>query len=198
MSLPSLGGSSSNKKSKDKSSISRSQSQRPAGDQECRTPRLTAVSLKLAGNEAAGKAEAGRKQDSLTEPKSQHEPASDVKNTSSGPTAEYVSPPGGSSTDKQGITQADADLTTDYRPEPLKEVSSPPLSQGNDQTLPEGKDKGNQNPESIYMWVFKKKIQIYLHFSDKTKSFTFFFSPFVDNKIIEWGKVGYWLGMKGE
>ncbi|KAM7369116.1 hypothetical protein PAMP_013410 [Pampus punctatissimus] len=148
------GDTSSSKKSKDKSSISRSQSQRCVGSQDHRLIRVTAVSSKFTGDEAAVKADAELKQDSLTEPKSQHEPASDITSTqkaSSGPTSacECVSPSGGSSTDKQAIIQADADLTTDDRPEPLKEVSCPPLSQGDDQTLHEGEDKGNQNSDSI-------------------------------------------------
>ncbi|KAM7393028.1 hypothetical protein PAMA_007918 [Pampus argenteus] len=146
--------SSSSNKSKDKSSISRSQSQRPVGPQDHRLLMVTAVSFKVAGDEAAVKADAELRQDSLTEPKSQHEPASDISSTqkaSSGPTSacEGVSPSGGSSDDKQAITQADADLTTDDRLEPLKEVSSPPLSQWDDQTLHEGEDKGNQNSDSI-------------------------------------------------
>ncbi|XP_042251690.1 SH2 domain-containing protein 3C isoform X2 [Thunnus maccoyii] len=150
----SKGGPSSVKKSKDKSGISRSQSQRPAGDKDRGPPKLAAGSSKVAGDEAVVKADAGLKQDSVTEPKTQQEPASDIistENTTSGPTpaCEDVSPSGGSSTDKQGITQAGADLTTDDQPEPLKEVSSPPLSQENSQTPHEGEDKGNQNSDSI-------------------------------------------------
>lgn len=148
------GGSSSVKKSKDKSSISRSQSQRPAGDKDRGHLKLTAFSSKVAEYKASVKADAGIKQDSVTKPKSQQEPAKDItsiENTSSGPTpaCEDVSPSGGSSTDKQGVTQAGADLTPEDRPEPLKEVPSPPLSQQNDQTPHEGEDKGNQNSDSI-------------------------------------------------
>ncbi|XP_062291159.1 SH2 domain-containing protein 3C [Scomber scombrus] len=148
------GGPSSSKKSKDKRSISRSQSQRPAGNKDCVPQRLTAVLSKVAEDKATVKADAGLKQDSLSEPKSQHEPASDItnpENTSSGPTSdrEHVSPSSGSSTDKQDITQAGADLTTDSRPEPLKKESTPPLGQGNDQTRQEAEDNENQNSESI-------------------------------------------------
>ncbi|XP_044030268.1 SH2 domain-containing protein 3C isoform X2 [Siniperca chuatsi] len=172
------GGSSSNKKSKDKNSISRSQSQRPAKDHNCWPPRLTDTSSKVAGDEAGIKADTGLGKDCLTDPKTHPEPTDETntQSTISGPIAacKDVSPSSGSSAaiqletcDKQGITQAGADLNTE-------ETSSPPLSQGSDQTrtceddglepgpvsepkekaesreLRDRADKGNQNSDSIY------------------------------------------------
>lgn len=141
MSPSSVGGPSNNKKSKDKSSISRSQSQRPAGVQDRGLPRVTAASSKVAQGEAGVKADTGPGQDSLTDPKTQPEPTGETdvtntQNTSSGPIAacEDVSPSGGLSAalqpetcDQQGGTQEGADLNPE-------ETSSPPHSQENDQT----------------------------------------------------------------
>lgn len=192
---PSSVGPSSNKKSKDKSSISRSQSQRPAGDKKSisrsqsqrpagdqdRVPlRVTAALSKVAEAEAAVKAASGLSQGSHTDPKTQPEPTGEIdvtntQNTISGPIAcEDMSPSGGSiaalqpeTCDKQGGTQASADLNSE-------DTSSPPLSQGKDQMqaheddglesgpvpepkqkaesgeLTEGADKGKQNSDSIY------------------------------------------------
>lgn len=159
----------SNKKSKDKGSINRSQSQRPAGQQNCRSPTLSTSSSKVIEEEAVVKVDTGFNQDSLTDPKAQPEPAggsnvTNTKNSSSEATSgfEDVSPPGGSS----------AALQPDLSPE---ETSSPPLNQGSDQIqthegdglesvsvskpevlaesreLSKGADKGNQNSDSIYM-----------------------------------------------
>lgn len=185
MSLPSLGGSSSSKKSKDKRSISRSQSQRPAGDKDCGPQRLTAVLSKVAEDKATVEADAGLKQDSLSEPKSQHEPAIDItntENTPSGPTSdcEHVSPSGGSSSDKQDITQAGADLTTDSGPEPLKEESSPPLDQGNDQTQQKGEDNEHQNSDSISRWVFSIFFLNIIQLFCQDKEFYWVFPKFTD------------------
>ncbi|XP_073334823.1 SH2 domain-containing protein 3C isoform X2 [Pagrus major] len=130
-------GGSSSKKSKDKSSISRSQSQRPAGNQDRVPRRLSLVSV----SEDEVKADTGLGRDSLPDPKTKPEPipennATNTQNPISGPTAacEEVSPSGGSSSalqpatgDEQSITQAGAGL----KPE---ETSSTPLSQEIDQT----------------------------------------------------------------
>ncbi|XP_051269446.1 SH2 domain-containing protein 3C isoform X1 [Dicentrarchus labrax] len=173
-------GPSSSKKSKDKSGISRSQSQRPAGDRDRGPQKLTASSFKVAGDEARVKADTGLSKDSLPDSKTQPEPTGEANVTNSQSTisapkaaCEDVSPSGGSSAplqpetcDKQSIAQAGA---ASLSPE---ETSSPPLRQENDQTekddglqsrpvsepkeaaesrdLTEGADKGNQNSESIY------------------------------------------------
>lgn len=165
--LPSL--EKSNKKSKDKGSINRSQSQRPAGPQNCRSPTLSTNSSKVIEEEAVVKADPGFSQVSLTDSKAQPETArgsnvTNTKNSCSETTSgfEDLSPSGGTS----------AALQPDLSPE---ETSSPPLIQGSDQIqtyesdglesapvpkpealsesreLSEGADKGNQNSDSIYM-----------------------------------------------
>ncbi|XP_076614294.1 SH2 domain-containing protein 3C isoform X1 [Chaetodon auriga] len=187
------GASSSSKKRKDKSSISRSQSQRPAGQQDRGLLRVTAASSKV--DEAEGKADSGLSQDSLPDRKTQPEPTPETnlastQTTTSAPTAacEDVSPSGGSSAalqpetcDKKDVTQADADL------DPEK-TSSAPLCQENDQTheqdglesgavsepkeeaegrdLTEGADKGNHNSDSIYSHMEPAESQAeYVQFS---------------------------------
>lgn len=182
--LSSLGGSNSSKKNKDKGSINRSQSQRPAGDKNCGPQKLTANSSKVNGDEAVGKADTGFNQDSLSDPKAQPEPAggstvTNTQNSFSKTTSgfEDVSPSCGSSAALQPdahnndvVTKVDADLNPE-------ETSAPPLIQGNDQSQTheddgsesvsvskpevlaesreqsEGAKKGNQNSDSIYMWV---------------------------------------------
>ncbi|XP_029300245.1 SH2 domain-containing protein 3C isoform X2 [Cottoperca gobio] len=165
------GDPSSNKKSKNKSSIHRSQSQRPAGDKYSEPLRLTATSSKVTGDEAGAKANTGLSKHSLTDPKIQptgETNATNTKNTIAGP-AVAISPSGGSraelqpkTCDKQAITQAGADINPEV-------TSSPPLSRGSHEDdglqsepvsepkeeaesreLTEGADKGNQNSESIY------------------------------------------------
>ncbi|XP_040915115.1 SH2 domain-containing protein 3C [Toxotes jaculatrix] len=132
------GGPSGSKKSKDKSSTSRSQSQRLPGDKDHDLPRITATSCKATGDEAAVKAD---NQDSATDPKTQMEATGEINVTStqniiSGPTGvcEDVSPSGGPSAtlqaetgDKQETGQAGADLNPE-------ETSSRPPSQGSDQS----------------------------------------------------------------
>ncbi|XP_028457955.1 SH2 domain-containing protein 3C isoform X2 [Perca flavescens] len=169
------GGPSSNKKSKDKSSISRSQSQRPLRDRDCSPSRLTGVRSKAAGDEAGAKADTVLGKDSLTDPKTQPEPIGETNVTNTQNIMSAMSPSGGSSAalqpetcDKQNITQAGAD----WNPE---ETSSPPPSRGNDQInedewlesrpvsepkeeaesrqLTAGAAKGNQNSDSIYCYM---------------------------------------------
>ncbi|XP_072228101.1 SH2 domain-containing protein 3C isoform X2 [Leuresthes tenuis] len=101
---------SSNKKSKDKSGITRSQSQRPAGEQAHAAVRVRDISFKVAEDKAAVTADtAGAttklSPDSPTDPKTQPEPSgeSNVPNTENilrEPTAanEEMSPSGGRST----------------------------------------------------------------------------------------------------
>lgn len=137
----SLGGPSSSKKSKDKSNISRSQSQRPVQDKDHAPPRITAASFKETRDEAAGKADTRPDQHSLTDPKMQLKPTDelDVKttqNVTSEPegVCEDVSPSGGPSATlqpetckEQEITQAAADLNPE-------KMSSPPPSHESDHT----------------------------------------------------------------
>ncbi|XP_022624162.1 SH2 domain-containing protein 3C-like isoform X1 [Seriola dumerili] len=187
------GGSSSSKKSKDKSNLSRSQSQRPAGDQDRDPLRITADPFKVARDEAEVEADTGLTRDYFTDDKMQLKPTGDTNDTNtqsvtSGPTD--VPPSGGSSAtlqpeacDEQEITQAGADLNPD-------ETSSPPLSQGNDQTkthedvglepgvvsktvevaessgLTEGAGEGNQKSDSIYCHMEPAESQAeYVQFS---------------------------------
>ncbi|XP_031133798.1 SH2 domain-containing protein 3C isoform X2 [Sander lucioperca] len=174
------GGPSSNKKSKDKSSISRSQSQRPLRDQDC-------GGSKAARDEAGSKADTGLGKDSLTVPKTQPEPIGETNVTNTQNTISTMSPSGGPSAalqpetcDKQSITQAGADLNPE-------ETSSPPPSRGNDQInedeglesrpvsepkeeaerqLTGGADKGNQNSDSIYCYMEPAESQAeYMQFS---------------------------------
>nr|XP_033502997.1 SH2 domain-containing protein 3C isoform X1 [Epinephelus lanceolatus] len=185
------GGSSSNKKTKDKS-ISRSQSQRPAGDQDRSPLRLTAASSKAARDEAGAKADTGLTKDCLTDPKTQLGPtdqttATNTQNTISGPVAvrEDVSPSGGSSSalqpetsDKQGITQTGADLN----PHPLSPGSdqtrtheddglesrpvSEPKEEAESRELTEGADSGNQNSDSTHSHMEPAESQAeYVQFS---------------------------------
>lgn len=150
---------SSSKNSKDKSSISRSQSQRPAGDH------------------GAQRLKTGLRKDSLPIFKTQSEPipethATNAQDTTPTPTAacKHVSPSGGSTAalqPEQGIPQAGTDLNPE-------ESASPPASQENDQTqtheddglqsgpvsepkqdaeskkLTKGADRRNQNSDSTY------------------------------------------------
>ncbi|XP_019128016.2 SH2 domain-containing protein 3C isoform X2 [Larimichthys crocea] len=149
----------SSKNSKDKSSISRSQSQRPAGDH------------------GAQRLKTGLRKDSLPIFKTQSEPipethATNTQDTTPTPTAacKHVSPSGGSTAalqPEQGIPQAGTDLNPE-------ESASPPASQENDQTqtheddglqsgpvsepkqdaeskkLTKGADRRNQNSDSTY------------------------------------------------
>ncbi|XP_018526032.1 SH2 domain-containing protein 3C isoform X1 [Lates calcarifer] len=135
------GGPSSSKKSKDKSNISRSQSQRPVQDKDHAPPRITAASFKETRDEAAGKADTRPDQHSLTDPKMQLKPTDelDVKTTQnvtseSEGVCEDVSPSGGPSATlqpetckEQEITQAAADLNPE-------KMSSPPPSHESDHT----------------------------------------------------------------
>ncbi|XP_008284454.1 SH2 domain-containing protein 3C [Stegastes partitus] len=134
-------GSGSNKRSKDKAGISRSQSQRPAGDQSHGSLKFT--SSKAVGDEAVVKAESGLNQSSPTDPKTEPEPeaeskASDIQQSISGSACEDVSPSAGSSAalqpetcDNQGRTEAGEDLN----PGAMKEASSAPPFWGDDGTL---------------------------------------------------------------
>ncbi|KAK1884627.1 SH2 domain containing protein 3C, partial [Dissostichus eleginoides] len=108
------GGPNGNKKSKDKTSISRSQSQRPVGSQECGPLRLKAP-LPTVADVELGKS-------FLTDPKTQREPAGETdvvtntQNTDHGPVA-AMPPSSGSSAapkpeacDEQCITQTGVDM----------------------------------------------------------------------------------------
>ncbi|XP_030291856.1 SH2 domain-containing protein 3C isoform X1 [Sparus aurata] len=126
-------GGSCTKKSKDKSSISRSQSQRPAGNRDPAPLRVTLVSTKVSKDEV--KTDTGLSRDSPPDPKIQPVPTPETNATSSqnpvsGPTAacEDVSPSGGSSSALQPETcdeQSVAQAGTGLKPE---ETSSTPLS----------------------------------------------------------------------
>ncbi|XP_059214304.1 SH2 domain-containing protein 3C [Centropristis striata] len=186
------GGTSSNKKSKDKSSIFRSQSQRPAGDRDREVWRLTASPSKVTGDGTRDEAETGLNKDSLTDPKTQPETTmtsnvTTTQNIISDPIA-ATSPSGGSSaavqpeTCEQSIAQTGADL----KPE---EISSAPLSQESDQTHKDdgsesgpvsepkeeaesreqaegGAGKRNQNSEGIYSYMKPVESQAeYVQFS---------------------------------
>ncbi len=165
MFFSSIGASSSSKKSKDKSGISRSQSQRPAGQQDRWLPSITAASSKVAEDEA----ETGLGQDSVPDSKTQPEPSCETEGTNTQnivlcPTAACVdlSPSGGSSAvlqpetcDKLSVSQAESNLNHE-------ETSSAPVSLEKDQTNEddvsepktegetEAADKGNQKSDSIY------------------------------------------------
>lgn len=94
------------KKSKEKSSIHRSQSQRAAGHQD------KPASAGVPGPEARIKPDTGLSQDPVADPKSQPEPAPETRatNTICEPTAacEDVSPPGGSTAALQPEAGADS------------------------------------------------------------------------------------------
>lgn len=126
----------SSKKSKDKGSINRSQSQRPAGQQNCRSPTLSTNSNKFPEEEAVVKTDTGFNRDSPTDPKAQLQPAggSNVTNTTNSCSettsgSEDVSPSGGSSAALQ---------PPDLSP---GETSSPPLVQGSDRIQPREGDR---------------------------------------------------------
>lgn len=162
----SVGAPTSSKKSKDKSGISRSQSQRPAGNKD--PPRSTPTSPKVPGDDAGVKADTRLSQDSVPDPKSQPEPASEpnVTNTQitiSGPTPACgdVSPSGGSSGALQPET-CDTQAGVAH-----EETSSPPLRQESDgglesgpvsepreeaesRDLTDGADEGAQTSDSIH------------------------------------------------
>ncbi|XP_068561938.1 SH2 domain-containing protein 3C isoform X1 [Cebidichthys violaceus] len=110
-------GPSSSKKSKDKSGIGRSQSQRPAGDQDRGLRRPTAASSKVSGDEA----DTGLGKGSLTDPKTQSEPTGGTGVTNT------MSPSGGS----RAALQPESCDEQNLKP---KETSSPPLIRGDDQT----------------------------------------------------------------
>ncbi|XP_071389275.1 SH2 domain-containing protein 3C [Centroberyx affinis] len=145
----SKGGPSSSKKSKDKSSLFRSQSQRPAGDRVCTAPRLTPLSSG-SGDQGGAGAVARLGQDSPTKFKTQPEPPDQATNTQKPSPAplvacEDVSPSSGlnaalqpGTCDGQGITPAGAAAT----PEVLGEAPPPVVTQGQHQALPE-EDAGN-------------------------------------------------------
>ncbi|XP_054468448.1 SH2 domain-containing protein 3C isoform X2 [Anoplopoma fimbria] len=120
----SKGGPSSSKKGKEKSSISRSQSQRPAGERDPRPLKLTAASTRVCRDEAGAKADNELSKDSLTDPRTQPGPTgeTDVTNTISA-----MSPSGGSSAALQPETSDKQNMTSE-------EMSSVPLSRGDDQT----------------------------------------------------------------
>ncbi|XP_069019755.1 SH2 domain-containing protein 3C isoform X1 [Embiotoca jacksoni] len=179
---------SSNKKSKNKSGISRSQSQRPAGSQSHVSLSLPGISSKASGDGAPVKADSGINPDSSTDPKTPPGPkgdATNTQNTNPGPTAACgdVASSGGESAelqtgtwDMQGVTQESSDLNPEFK----KETSSPPLSQGNDGTgevdglesepvsepkeEAEGAHKGNQNSDSSHMEQAEKQAE-YVQFS---------------------------------
>ncbi|XP_030006383.1 SH2 domain-containing protein 3C isoform X2 [Sphaeramia orbicularis] len=142
----SKGGSSSSKKSKDKYSISRSQSQRPAGDQDRCPPKVSVVSSRAAKDEAEIKYNAELEQDPRSDAKTKHEPTgeSSALNThtaSSNAAVEGVSPSGGSNSDlqpetwnKQRINQGSEHLNS----ESTTENTSPQPIQSNVQTLSDG------------------------------------------------------------
>ncbi|XP_051794418.1 SH2 domain-containing protein 3C isoform X1 [Acanthochromis polyacanthus] len=114
--------SSSSKKSKDKSSISRSQSQRPAGEQSHRY-------LLSGGGEDAVKADSGLKPNfpkTLPEPEAELK-ASNIQNSICEAACEDVSPSAGSSAE----LQAGGDLNLGV----MEEASSAALSPGDDGTL---------------------------------------------------------------
>ncbi|KAM3599609.1 uncharacterized protein V6R79_008476 [Siganus canaliculatus] len=121
------GGSGSSKKSKDKTSIARSQSQRPAGPRESGPPRITAASCRAADGPGINK-----------DAKSEMAPESSDVNTTPGTKTpdEDVSPPGGSSS---ALQQKSSDKQEEAQ-EDLKceETSSAPQSQKNDQTHEDG------------------------------------------------------------
>ncbi|XP_069559263.1 SH2 domain-containing protein 3C isoform X1 [Brachyistius frenatus] len=179
---------SSNKKSKNKSGISRSQSQRPAGSQSHVSLSLLGISSKASGDGAPVKADSGINPDSPTDPKTPPGPkgdATNTQNTNPSPTAACgdVASSGGESAelqtgtwDMQGVTQESSDLNPEFK----KETSSPPLSQGNDGTgevdglgsepvsepkeEAEGAHKGNQNSDSSHMEQAEKQAE-YVQFS---------------------------------
>ncbi|XP_040013561.1 SH2 domain-containing protein 3C isoform X2 [Xiphias gladius] len=145
-------GPSSGKRGKDTSSIGRSQSQRPAGDQD----RTTAVSSRVAGDGAAVKAGSGISQDPPPEP--EPAPAGGVSATStcqtrtqtvaSGPAGvrEDASPSGGSSAaqlqpetrDEREIARSSADLSPGRTSSPPPRRGSDPTETGEDDGLESG------------------------------------------------------------
>ncbi|KAM8743696.1 SH2 domain-containing protein 3C isoform 1-T1 [Acanthopagrus schlegelii] len=132
-------GGSCSKKSKDKSSISRSQSQRPAGSRDPAPLRVTLVSSKVPTDEV--KADSGLGRDSPPDPKTQPVPtpetnATSTQNPVSGPTAacEDVSPSGGSSSTLQPETHDEQSVAQARAGSKPEETSSPPLSQEIDET----------------------------------------------------------------
>ncbi|XP_075935796.1 SH2 domain-containing protein 3C isoform X1 [Anarhichas minor] len=168
------GGPSSNKKSKDKSSIGRSQSQRTAGDQDWVPGRSTAASSKVSGDEAGAKADTGLSKGSLTDPQTQPEPTGGTGVTN---TISAMSPSGGS-------TAALQPETCDKQNVNPKETLSPPLSRGDDQThekdeldsgpAPDPKveaesrdvTEGNPNSDCIYSHMEPAESQVkYVQFS---------------------------------
>lgn len=159
------GCSSTSKKSKDKNSISRSQSQRPAGNQSHASLRLISSSSKVAGDEAAGKEDSGLKQDSLTGPKTEpagERNASNNKNITSGATAacEDVSPPGGWIAALQSETCHKPDLTqagADRNPQSIKDTSPSSLSQKEEKEEGEDESRGADGLESMSVSEPKKE-----------------------------------------
>ncbi|KAM4527306.1 SH2 domain-containing protein 3C isoform 1-T1 [Odontesthes bonariensis] len=137
---------SSNKTSKDKCGISRSQSQRPAGEQAHVALGVRDISSKVAEDKAAvtaGTAGAATKlsQDSPIDPKAQPEPSGEcnVPNTENilpGPTAacEEVSPSGGRSI----MLQSEEAVVLNHKS--MNETSSVPLNQNGDESQ---KDSGS-------------------------------------------------------
>ncbi|KAF3848950.1 hypothetical protein F7725_015447, partial [Dissostichus mawsoni] len=133
-----------------KTSISRSQSQRPVGSQECGPLRLKAP-LPTVANVELGKS-------FLTDPKTQREPAGETdvvtntQNTDHGPVA-AMPPSSGSSAapkpeacDEQCITQTGVDMNPEDGLEP-QAVSEPKL-EAESTELTGGGDKGKGNPDS--------------------------------------------------
>ncbi|KAM6975527.1 SH2 domain-containing protein 3C isoform 2-T2 [Tautogolabrus adspersus] len=105
------GGTSSSKKSKDKSNISRSQSQRPAGNQIHQQCHITATSSKDGKDGPEDRAEPGPYQNDLRDPNTQHEPSIETEITKtpsiiSEPkvSGKDLSPSGGSSAALQPVT----------------------------------------------------------------------------------------------
>lgn len=144
------GGPNGNKKSKDKTSISRSQSQRPVGSQEWAPLRLK-FPLPTVADVELGKS-------FLTDPKTQPEPAGETdvvtntQNTDHGPVA-AMPPSSGSSAapkpeacDEQCITQTGVDMNPEDGLEP--QAVSEPKQKAESTELTGGGDKGKGNPDS--------------------------------------------------
>nr|XP_020493728.1 SH2 domain-containing protein 3C isoform X1 [Labrus bergylta] len=161
------GGTSSSKKSKDKSNISRSQSMRPACDQIHQQCQITATSSKEAEDGPEDRAEPGSHQNYLCDPNTQHEPSIETKITKtpsiiSEPEVpgKDLSPSGGSSAAlqpvtcvKQGLEEApkpvpcqENDQTQDYEDDGLDlRPALEPEEEAENLKQRQGVDRGNQD-----------------------------------------------------
>ncbi|KAM6902550.1 SH2 domain-containing protein 3C isoform 2-T2 [Xenentodon cancila] len=133
------GCSSSNKKSKAKSGLNRSQSQRPAGDYNHVAFTHPGVSSKVAEGEEGVTSDSGIKEDCPTDSNTQSEPISEDNNANGqnlifAPTAASVdvSPSGGLRAELQSEEHGA------LNPESKTETSSAPLTQGGDETCKDG------------------------------------------------------------